>query len=293
MFGNRKKSLQEEIVEDKTSEIIQDAFMEIKESENRMQEDMQQVNAHIVQTSSYLKEDMDLSEELEQSIECYRNAIEKEKQTIEKMTELAETLSVNLEALVEQNKHFTSPSKRLTGVADGFKEIDTHYQSELDTMNAYGKQMGVLALNAAIEAGRMGESGKSFVNAAEEIRALSKSYENSVLTMREIWNSVQTEFVTIEESIQQMIHLLKENNLSGTKAFKQSLELKEATKELSTEESEQMIVQMQEKVMGICKNEQELYKITERSRMQIEDIEDEIALQQKCRQEIQDTIENR
>lgn len=46
-----------------------------------------------------------------------------------------------------------------------------------------GKQMEVLSLNAAVEAGRMGESGRKFVESAEEIRGMSDKYQETTSTL--------------------------------------------------------------------------------------------------------------
>ena len=67
--------------------------------------------------------------------------------------------------LVEENKHFTTPSKFLNEFPVALKAENEKTREELEKMQGCGKQMGVLALNAAIEAGRMGEGGKQFVTA--------------------------------------------------------------------------------------------------------------------------------
>ena len=82
--------------------------------------------------------------------------------------------------LVEENKHFTTPSKFLNEFPVALKAENEKTREELEKMQDCGKQMGVLALNAAIEAGRMGEGGKQFVTAAETIRVSAGTYDELI-----------------------------------------------------------------------------------------------------------------
>lgn len=65
--------------------------------------------------------------------------------------------------MVEENKHFTTPSKFLNEFPVALKAENEKDREELEKMQDCGKQMGVLALNAAIEAGRMGEEENSLL----------------------------------------------------------------------------------------------------------------------------------
>lgn len=80
----------------------------------------------------------------------------------------------------------------------------------LDEVVELGKQMGVISLNAAVEAGRMGEGGKKFVEAAEEIRGLSGQYQKATSTLAQQmqlvglkWQKSKGEIDKVEERLKQ------------------------------------------------------------------------------------------
>ncbi len=80
----------------------------------------------------------------------------------------------------------------------------------LDDVVELGKQMGVISLNAAVEAGRMGEGGKKFVEAAEEVRELSGKYQQATSTLAQQmqlvgmkWQKSKGEIEKAEERVKQ------------------------------------------------------------------------------------------
>ncbi len=80
----------------------------------------------------------------------------------------------------------------------------------LDDVVELGKQMGVISLNAAVEAGRMGEGGKKFVEAAEEVRELSGKYQQATSTLAQQmqlvgmkWQKSKGEIEKAEERMKQ------------------------------------------------------------------------------------------
>ncbi len=98
-----------------------------------------------------------------------------------------------------------------TELSNGMEEMRKMLEDVVDL----GKQMGVLSLNAAIEAGRMGESGKKFVEAAEEVRGMSDQYQQATAALAQQmqivgmkWQKSRAEIEEVEERLKQQFERL-------------------------------------------------------------------------------------
>lgn len=124
--------------------------------------------------------------------------------------------------VVENNKHFTTPMKYITETPAALREGQTALRERADRMIELSKNMSVLSLNSAIEAGRMGESGSKFVAAAEEIRVYSDTYEKEARELKEQLAGADARIAELEEQAHHLAELLKENNISMGKLYKDS-----------------------------------------------------------------------
>lgn len=192
-----------------------------------------------------------------------------------------ENQSKTVTALVEENKHFTAPAKYLIDVPNTLKQSCQSSQKQLDEMMEYGKQMGVLALNAAIEAGRMGESGKSFVLAAEEIRENADAYEKMALTMKEEVEASYAKIAEMEEMIKRLLAMIKENNLGAANLFKRCQETQKVIEKSSMRDFSEDVILIRDKVVNMRNLDEEITKNVQRSKIQLSDIQDEIQNQKK------------
>jgi methyl-accepting chemotaxis protein len=154
-------------------------------------------------------------------------------------------------ALVEENKHFTSPAKYLSEVPSSLKQNCQSYEQQLDEMTEYGKRMGVLALNAAIEAGRLGDSGKNFVLAAEEIRQTAVNYEKSATVMKEEVEASREKIVELEDTITHLVSLLKENNVGTAKLLKKCQETKSFMEKSGMRDFSEDLISIRDKVVSM------------------------------------------
>lgn len=179
-------------------------------------------------------------------------------------------------ALVEDNKHFTSPAKYLSEAPATLKQSCQSYEKQLDDMAEYGKRMGVLALNAAIEAGRIGESGMPFVLAAEEIRQTAVSYEKAAVTMKEEVEASYAKIAEMEETIQHLVSLLKENNMGTAKLFKKCQETQNAMAHSGMRDFSDDLILIRDKVVNIRNLDEDIAKCAERNKIQLSDIQEDI-----------------
>lgn len=183
--------------------------------------------------------------------------------------------------LVEENKHFTSPAKYLSEVPNTLKQNCQSYEQQLDDMTDYGKRMGVLALNAAIEAGRMGESGRAFVLAAEEIRQTAVSYEKAAVTMKEEVVASREKIAELEETVAHLIALMKENNVGTAKLFKKCQETKNFMEQSGMRDFSEDLILIRDKVVKIRNLDEEIAKCGERGKIQLSDIQEDIQNQKQ------------
>lgn len=242
MFGGRKRQeetremekelLSRQVLLDRYSQVFAEITAKQKDTENRLdilmdsQEKMDRQLTRVIdavncaadytaaqqQKKQSLKEEIErISEDLEQSEECYRKLVEELKQQKEDMLEV-----------VEQNKHFTAPAEFLSRVPAELKEELKGISSNMDKLEDMGRQMGVLSLNAAIEAGRMGESGKEFVAAAEDVRNLAGEYQQVTAFFGKAIEKINRRLEETEEQVSHLNGLLKDNNIQmgkSTSAF--------------------------------------------------------------------------
>ena len=207
----------------------------------------------------------DFSRELKSSLDKYGNL----------QNEIVTQLKVAA-ALVEQNKHFTSPAKYLSEVPNTLKQSCESYEKQLEDMSEQGKRMGVLALNAAIEAGRLGESGKSFVLAAEEIRQNAVNCEKAAVAMKEEVEASREKIAELEETIQHLVSLMKDNNVGTAKLFKKCHETQTFMASSELPDFSDDLIFLRDKVVNMRNLDEEIAKCGERNKIQISDIQEDM-----------------
>ena len=300
MFGKNKVS-QEDIERLKRTVEIDDQFFadtgskgemfhatmaEIKESHRQVEADVAQVKDNVQNAAALAAGNVEIEAGLRHAIGEGRDAMlaqaEKQKQLVLDVHQLYEDWA----KLVDDNKHFTTPSKYLSEFPGTLKSANQQFSEKLDRMQEYGKQMGVLALNAAIEAGRLGESGKQFVTAAEDIRSYAANYDAIIEESRTQLAESKQQIAELEEQMHHLIGLLKENNIATARLMKSCAEVTrgaDAVKEASLSEALSSVVN---DIVGLRNADEEIVKSEERNRMQLEDLAEEFHSQQKNQQEI-------
>ena len=240
MFGNKNRIIQEEISEMKEKlvrnekyfqkagekkDVIEADYHEISESRKIVSTSLDQIHNNAGKITEFSQDSLREIAQLGESIEeIGKQAAD----NIDNLHNASEAVAKQYEAtctLVEDNKHFTSPSKYLTEVPGRFKEHNRNYIMLAQKMTEYSKQMSVLALNAAIEAGRLGDNGKLFVNAAEDVRVASNEYIDVIEQLKKEVEASNAQIDELQEQVSKLVSLLKENNVATTKLMKQGMNL--------------------------------------------------------------------
>lgn len=300
MFGKNKVS-QEDIERLKRTVEIDDQFFadtgskgemfhatmaEIKESHRQVEADVAQVKDNVQNAAALAAGNVEIEAGLGRAIGECRDAMLVQEEKQKKLVLDVHQLYEDSTKLVDDNKHFTTPSKYLSEFPGALKSANQQFAEKLDRMQEYGKQMGVLALNAAIEAGRLGESGKQFVTAAEDIRSYAANYDAIIAESRTQLAESKQQIAELEEQMHHLIGLLKENNIATARLMKSCAEVTrgaDAVNEASLSEALSSVVN---DIVGLRNADEEIVKSEERNRMQLEDLAEEFHSQQKNQQEI-------
>lgn len=151
-----------------------------------------------------------LAEGLEKSENCYHQIVTKIKSQNDEISEF-----------VTQNRELAAPAKFFSQAAQEWRQDMESMQSSIAGMSDMGHEMGVLSLNAAIEAGRMGESGRQFVAAAEDVRKLAGQYQQLAAELKDIMEKFSSRLTEAEEQTAQLNRLLEEQTVRAEKTAKE------------------------------------------------------------------------
>lgn len=254
---------------------------EYETSAQHMVNDLQQISENLDASGAILSENGKLLSALHETMTV---AAEDAKAWDEAQDDFLKKLgkvSENSLKAVDNNKHFTDPSKTLSEYADSMKKEYMENIRELKVMAEYSKQMSVLALNAAIDAGRMGDVGKQFVSSAESIREYASNYDKSVRDLLVKCEESQKQVGIMEETIHVLINLLKDNNVAVSKIMKDLNELSKQGKKNKETAPIGVYAQLIETVNLLHDAEAEVDRMEARNRLQLDDVLSEAELQQK------------
>ena len=264
---------------------------EIRETYQQLGAGITQIQENIKEASQMAADNGEKEQELTGQLASYQ---EQEVQSSEKREQMLQNfaqIEQEMAQLVEENKHFTTPSKFLNEFPVALKAENEKTREELEKMQDCGKQMGVLALNAAIEAGRMGEGGKQFVTAAETIRVSAGTYDELIDQAHKRLADSDERIAELEEQVHRMVTLLKENNVAMTKLMKSCQEAARQAQEWNRLKPCPNFKEMENQIVVLRNADEEIAKSEERNRMQMEDFTEEMESQKKNFDELLQSME--
>ena len=300
MFGRNKIS-QEDIERLKNKINVDNAFFAEMEDQKDMfdasvaelAESYRQVAADVTQISENMNNAITLASgntEIENSlgviVNDYRQRVQEKELQQQAADEGFHQLLDATTRLVVANKHFTTPSKYISEFPSNYKAQNQSCRENLDQMEEFGKQMGVLSLQAAIEAGRLGEDGRQFVEAAEDIRTYAANYDKVIAQTREQLEQSDDQLNELEKQVHHLITLLKENNIATAKLMKLCQDAVNKADALSQNPLMDDFIEIQNQMSALRNADEEIVKSEERNRMQVDDLNEEFLAQQKNQKEI-------
>lgn len=296
MFGNKKNKLIEEQNKAMLSQMAEkkEAFEAdvslMEEAGKRIHADITQVLANsgslVEHATLNIEEESKLIHKLD---ECSKDL----KSVMEEHDKLRALVAKQLEAttaLVEENKHFTTPAKYLTETPANLRTAGTSYINRMKELEEDSRKVSVLALNSAIEAGRLGDIGKQFVEASEEIRQNAMAFEQKAASMRGELEDAYKRIDELEEVVGRLVSLMKENNMGTTRLLKKSQETQQVVANSSMRDFTEDMLLIRDKVVGLRNLDEEIAKCGERNRIQLSDIQEDITGQKNQLAELESDI---
>ncbi len=302
LFGGKKEMLKAELEQlretdgqktralaeiSKQKDILEERFASLAISNAQMQKDLEAATENVRRLTEAAEANQARSERIGQSVfdtaEQTKKAGEGQNRFWTGMKEQA----ASMEGIVEQNKHFTTPIKSLLDFPAEYAKGEERLKAQLEQMADLSKNMSVLSLNAAIEAGRMGEAGKSFITAAEEVRSFSEEYARGAAEAAAMLSDMKQKIDQLEEQTKTLNELLKENNISMGRV------LKEQEKQLADYEAAHVEVSglISEEVVGeteeLLQTETQMKELSGRLSRQLEEVKTEYTEQKDCTDEVE------
>lgn len=190
----------------------------MEENQNELDKQMAKVVEAVSDAASEAKRQNEENRGLQKQIAILADKAEKADGSYQRSVDGICRREQELIEMINQGRKLTSPQEVLELTTEGMRQEMEEMQNRIAGMGEMGKQMGVLALNAAIEAGRLGESGVQFVQAAEEVRDLSGEYQQSVSFVAEKMARMEERLQEAETQFVYLTQIWKDHNSRLEKA---------------------------------------------------------------------------
>lgn len=166
-------------------------------AQNEMDKELTKVVEYSHQTIANSEENSRTLEQLSKELTRLHGLLEQEEHSKRK---LAEGLDNQHERLIQMLEHREeSESEPSGGLKNELEEELGQLSNTINQMLEFAKQMSVLSLNCAVEAGRMGETGRELLGAAEQVRSYSSQYEQSAIQAADRLSAVQDRLKQLED----------------------------------------------------------------------------------------------
>ncbi len=189
-------------------------------AQGEMDKELTKVVNQAYETLEETGESTKVLEQLAMELTSMRGQMEDEEQDKRKLQEVAGRQIDQMAAIVEENKNSMEPVSALQETKTALKNHSDAMQLEVGHMLEYAKQMTVSSLSCAIEAGRMGDSGKGFVEASEDVRMLSSAYERAAQVVARQLNDMEKRLRQLDEQVAALLKSNKDTNASISRLSK-------------------------------------------------------------------------
>ncbi len=220
-----------------------------------------------------------------------RQQLEEEEQKKKELQEAVRRQREQMEAAEGESRQLTVPAALLQEIRNDLSSGVQEAYGQLKEMQELSKQMSVLSLNCAIEAGRMGEDGRQFVGAAEDVRQMSNAYEQGAKALRQQLEAVEKHLGRLEEQSDELARTLKSSEEARSQLSKSMTE----TEDICEKASERIFSEKALALAGIIKkvsqNHDRITSLQSRAAKQMERIGESLKEEQEARKEMEDIMD--
>ena len=242
MFGNKKDKREKRFLSvfGEKKEVMEANVSVIESREKQILEDLDALAAN----GSYLQEQTELNVGTEIAMMQIVSQLQEEQAAAyEDYQNLCQGIMEQAQAgmeLVDQNKHFTGPSKRLNEAPAQLKERNRTYERLLLEMTADNYQ------------------------------------EKAVALMNEVMESYK-DIQEMEKTIQQLLSMLKESNMASTKLVMKFQSNERMIQSSRIRDFAEDMVEFRDDIVGLRNVDEEVSKVSERIAIQVQDVREELA----------------
>ena len=220
-----------------------------------------------------------------------RGQMEDEERDKKKLQEVADRQIEQMAVIVEENKNSIEPVSALQETKTALKNDTEAIHAEVAHMMEYAKQMTVSSLNCAIEAGRMGDSGKSFVEAAEDVRMLSSAYERAAAVVERQINDLEKRLRQMDEQVAALMKAGKDTNLSISRLSKNITQQDEICTRAAERHYLEKAAAISDYIKKISQSSQHIDALQHQTLSDIERIGDSFMSEQEARKELEHIVD--
>ncbi|MCC8168743.1 MAG: hypothetical protein LIO37_05335, partial [Clostridiales bacterium] len=188
-------------------------------------------------------------------------------------------------SLVDQNKHFTSPTKRISEGLSGMLAQQREQSRQCDRLL---QMVGDLETQA--DAAQAVVGGAKLTAEAGRLENQASEIKNELETMQQKNAQTEQRITELSEQVRYLVGLLRENNVSMSQLLKEQQGTVSAVEKYAIPPYSGEALEWREQVLGLRNTDEEILKLQERNRIQLEDIGEEIQTQNRAEKEIKETI---
>lgn len=260
-------------------------------AQSEMDQELTKIVSHAYDTIAAGSESSQLFEQFAIELTGMRGQLEEDEQGRIELQAAVHTQKEQADAVMDGSKQFTAVLQQVQETRAALLADAGEMHGQLRQMQEFSKQMSVLSLNCAIEAGRMGESGRQFIGAAEDVRQLANAYESAAQTVGQRLAGMETQIRRLEEQAGGMAKILKDSETSLSRLSKSISENEEQCIGAAKKELSKKVGALSDNLKKISQNNDTIHSLQDQTLSEIERIGQSFMDEQEARKELERIFE--